>query len=319
MPKGLYTHGAVVLLARAPVFETVERQLARFSPEPREPGPSWEYGGPCCVVPYRPQTNGYLVVDLVDRPWPDSMGDPQQEPQLFGAWAMGQFGPFTFPGSLERAIQHSYGWPEGRERAAKHVAFLRLRMTWVIGAAQDAPVMPSNYDALAEAQFATEVALALADMPEALAYFNPGGETLSFPSRMRELLAHYRGHGLPPLDVWTNIRMFDMGEGWTMMDTVGMAQLDLDDLEVAYHRDDAGGDEVAGFLRNASLYVAKNGPKVKDGDTMDGPDGRYVARTFEEGLVPPPRAVLRFRPERSRRTLPDGFAFEGRKKFLGLF
>jgi len=319
MPKGLYTHGAVVLLARAPVFETVERQLARFSPDPREPGQSWHWGGPCCVLPYRPQTNGYLVVDLVDRPWPDSMGDPHSDPDLFGAWAMGQFGPFTYPGSLERAVQQCHTWPDGRERAAAHQAFLRIRATYVIGASKDALVMPDNYDALAELQFATDVAMTLCDLPEALAYFNPSGEVLSHPPLMRQMMAHYRGHNLPPLDLWTNVRMFRLDNAWLMMDTVGMAQLDLDDLEVACHQDEASGDEVAAFLRNASLYVAQNGRKIKDGDTMDGPGGRYVARTFDEGLVPPPRGVLRFRPERPRRGLPEAFAFEGRKKFLGLF
>lgn len=310
MPKGLYTHGAVILLKSAPVFETVERQLARFDPRVAEPGPSWEFGGPCCVIPYRPQTNGYLVVDLVNRPWPDSMGEPPDD--LFAAWAMGQFGPFTYPGSLQRALQHSYSWPE---RPETHAAFLRLRMTYVIGAEGDAPVMPSNYDALAELNFATDVALALADLPEALAYFNPSGEVLSFPSRMRELIAHYRGHALPPLDLWTNIRMFAMDDGWTMMDTVGMAQLDLDDLEVVFHRDDVDGNAGAAFLRNASLYVGQHGPTIKDGHTMEG----YLAQTFPEALVAPPRGVLRFRPLKTRRTLPQAFQFGERKRLFGLF
>ncbi|MDJ0847938.1 MAG: hypothetical protein QNK04_06055 [Myxococcota bacterium] len=41
------------------------------------------------------------------------MGDPQREPLLMGAWSMGHFGPFAYPGGLERAAQQCWGWAPG--------------------------------------------------------------------------------------------------------------------------------------------------------------------------------------------------------------
>lgn len=63
----------------------------------------WAFGGSSLSLAFRPEVNGYVSVDTVDRPWPDHMGDPKTDPMLFGAWSMGHFGPFTFPNGLSRA------------------------------------------------------------------------------------------------------------------------------------------------------------------------------------------------------------------------
>lgn len=46
-------------------------------------------GGGSVTLSFRPEVNGQVLVDTVDQPWPDSMGDPQKDPMIFGAWSMG--------------------------------------------------------------------------------------------------------------------------------------------------------------------------------------------------------------------------------------
>jgi len=54
---------------------------------------------------------------------------------------------------------------------------------------------------------------------------------------MEKVSEHYRNANLPPVDLWANRRMFKLNDGWMMMDTVGMKQLDLDDLETCFRTD----------------------------------------------------------------------------------
>lgn len=93
------------------------------------------------------------------------------------------------------------------------------------------------------------------------------------------------------------MRLFNLDDGWLMMDTVGMQQLDLPDLEACLRRGSVQPNQVANFLRNAALYLLNNGEVIKDGETMDGPGGcRWQAKLFENGISPAPRRVLRWLP-----------------------
>jgi hypothetical protein len=210
---------------------------------------------------------------------------------------MGFLGPHTFPGNLERAVQHSYAWEEAGAAASRHRAFLRVLSTYAIGAAESDPVAPADYEALPELDMVTSVAHWLMTLPGALAYFNPGGEMLHSPASLNEAMEHARAHGFAPLDVWTNVRMFDAGDGWTLMDTVGMQQLDLLDHEAAFQRGTVDGSEVANFLRNLTLYTTRNGEIIEDGDTIDGPGGKWRARRMQEAVVSPPRSTVYWSPE----------------------
>lgn len=309
MPKGLTTHAAMILCSTPPNEQELERVLAPFQPQRRETGATWEFGETVWMIPYRPEVNGHFTVDLVSRPWPDEMGDPENETMLFGAWTMGHFGPFTFPGGLDRAALHCYHWDEGEAKAQEHGCFLRLRSGFAHGGPDD-PVMPEDYDPTDEATQLTGLAVELMKLPQALAFFNPSGEVLSPLDQMEGVIAHYRAKGMPPLDLWSNIRMFDVGDGWLVMDTVGMAQLDLMDLEVAFHEEDADPTQIANFLRNAGLYLANNGPVVKDGDSMEGPLGTMVAYALEDGLVTPPRPVFRFVADPPNRPMLEALAID---------
>lgn len=257
-----------------------------------------EMSGPSLVIAFRPEVNGYATVDLQSQRWPDHMGDPKGEPMLFGAWTMGHFGPFTFPGNLERAVQQAWGWKEGAGSAvAQHQAFLRIRMSYVFGGGPDTPVMPKDCEPKAELEFVTKLALALSSRPAALAYFNPNGEVLRSADDVRKSVDHAAKHQIPPLDNWSNVRLFNPNNGWLLMDTIGMEQLDVPDGEACFRAKAYEPADIANFLRNASLYLLTNGEVIKNGDTMNGPGGvNWRAFHVKEPLCAPPRRVLRWFP-----------------------
>lgn len=298
--KGMFSQGVAVLFDVCPSLMAIEKVLAAFSVAKRiEDSREWAFGGPGLVLSYRPDVNGYLSVDIVDRPWPDSMGNPKDGQMIFGAWVLGHFGPFAYPGNLERAAQQAWHWSDAQEAAMRHKAFVRVRRSYVFGARKDMLVLTPDYQALPEIVHVTRVARALLDLEGAVAYFNPNGECLCRASDLDEALARHEGGGFMPQEVWVNVRLFNIKEyaPWVVMDTVGMAQLDVPDHEACCDGEAYELSAVANFLRNAADYVFENGEVIKNGDTMDGPgDFRWQGATFENGLVDPPRRVIRWLP-----------------------
>ncbi len=298
--KGFYTQGISVLLDKAPAPDAVAACLTQYHVVGRrEASQEWAFGGPGVFVAFRPEVNGYVSVDVVDRPWPDHMGDSKNESLLFAAWAMGQFGPFAYPGNLERAALQSWHWPEGKSVPQRHAAFIRVRSSYVFGAADDAPVMPQDYAPLDELLFVTRVGRALLGLPEAICYFNPNGEVLQTAEGIDSLLERQAATGLRPQELWCNVRLIrpEKHTPWLVMDTVGMSQLDVPDHEAAFEHDRYDPSAVANFLRNAADYVLEKGPIVEDGDTMDGPgEIRWKGATFDAPTCVPPRRVIRWLP-----------------------
>lgn len=297
--KGMFTQGLCVLFKAAPTLDQLTAALSGIEILKRNDAfRNWEFGGPTLNLGVDIGAGGTVLVDIVDRPWPDHMGDPQNEATLFGAWSIGHFGPFAFPGGLERASQQCWAWDAGPTVAASHKAFARIRTSYAIGASPDAPVLPEEYDPLAELEAVTQLALCLLDVPGALCYFNPGGEVLRDRETLVEALEFGNEQQLPTLDLWSNIRLFRVDETWSLMDTVGNDQLDIPDQEACVRGDTYDFREVDGFLRNVSLYLLREGEVVEDGDTMDGPGNvPWKAHELEAGLSDPPRRVLRWIPE----------------------
>jgi hypothetical protein len=300
--KGFITQTLAILLRKPLPSREIEERLGEFKiarhAEASAPG------GPSTLIAYRPDVNGYVLIDLVDEQWPDRMGDPEAEPEVFAAWASGDFGPGAWPGALERACQHSWVWPEGRSLPLQHRSFIRIRCSYVLGAGPEAPLMPSDYRPRQELEFVTRVAAALVHLPEAICYFNPTGECVRDANRVLESLRYHASARLMPLNLWSNIRLFKLSDTqpvWTLMDMVGMSQLDAPDHEACYQSNAYEPAEVGNFRCNASSYVVEHGPVIRSGDTMDGPDNvRWQAFMIEKGHMTPPRPVIRWFPQDHR-------------------
>jgi len=299
MQKGMFTQGAVVLLNGETSLDEIASMLPDIEIVGRqEAEEDWVFGGDTLLVAYRPEVNGLIVIDWVNRTWPDHMGDPENEPMIMGAWSMGHFGPFAFPGGLARAGEQSWGWEPGHTIAEQHTGFLRIRSSYAFGAAENDPIIPKEYQPLPELEFITKLAIALLDLPNALCYYNPNGEVLCDKETLRESLNHAAKNDFPPLDAWSNVRLFNINEEWVLMDTVGNDQLDFKDCEACFSVEAFDPAEVANFLRNSSLYLHKNTKVIKDGDSMDGPgEQNWQATNIESSVCDPPREVLRWLPE----------------------
>lgn len=283
-----------------PSIEAVTRALDGFTIVGEcEPAELPWMGGPGVTVAMRPEVNGYVVVDLVDKPWPDHMGDPKDEVDLFGVWSMGWFGPYTFPGGLARAIEQAHHLdPAIAARAREHRAFVRIKSSYVLGAGEDALLRPEDYDALEELQFVTRVARAVLATPGASFYFNPNGEVLYPVDGLGKAVDALEAKELPPLPAWSNIRMLTHEEApdWRVMDTVGMQQLGVIDHEACVPIHGFEPNDIVTLLRSVTYYTLEHGPIINDGDTMDGPGGVWKAHHTEDSLASPPRPVVRWRP-----------------------
>ncbi|HOV28168.1 MAG TPA: hypothetical protein PK566_17660 [Pseudobacteroides sp.] len=306
MPKGIFTQGMVVLLSEPILFSKLEQILAEdFKLVARnESSERWYFGGPSVLISYRPEVNGYITVDLVDRPWPDNMGynGEEKDEMIIGAWSAGYFGPFTYPGSLSHAAQQSWLYEDGGKNAAEHKAFIRIRSSYVLGIEikKDTPILPKNYDPTHEMMFLTRVCQNILQMSEALCYFNPNGECLASDEIVDGLIDRYEKMGMYPLEIWSNIRLFNLPDGdkWALMDVVGMGQLDVVDFEAIFIKGEFEPNEIVSFFRNTSVFYLNNrGLKFKNGQFVVGPGGVcWQGVIVKEGIAAPPRTVIRWFP-----------------------
>jgi Domain of unknown function (DUF4261) len=298
MPKGLISQTVVILFRRETGIEELKPFLSEYVVVKEIPvAKQWELGGPTLIVEFSPEVNGLAAVDVVNRPWPDDMGDPTTNATLFGAWSMGWFGPFTFPNNLQRAVQQAWRWPEAQETVPQHSSFVRIRMSYIFGAGKDAKCLPKDYKPLPELNFVTALASTLLRHPAALCYFNPSGEVVLTKALLDEAILSANSQNIPALDVWTNVRLFNFDSNWLLTDTLGNWQLDIPDHEMAFPKGMCTPTEASRWLRNTVLYLAKNGRVIKNGDTMDDLGNvRWQAKTFSKGIYSPPREVLRWLP-----------------------
>lgn len=306
MAKGFYTQGVAVLFDRAPSLDAITAALGVPVKKRLDAFEDWAMSGPCVIVEHDAKRNGYVSIDVVDRPWPDAMGDPKSETSVFAAWSMGHFGPLAYPQSLERAWQHAYHFERSpRDVVARHRAFVRVRLSYIFGAREDARLIPDGVEPTAELARVFGLARSLLGVEGASLLFAPGADLLFTAAQVDERLADARAGKRLPIDLYTNVRMFrldGLADGWTLMDTTGLEALDRTDLEVCFDRS-ASPEAIARLLRNLSLYVAQKGDVFRDGHTVDGPGGRWVARALDESLAAGPRRVVRFTREGAR--LPE--------------
>ncbi|HEY1052191.1 MAG TPA: DUF4261 domain-containing protein [Prosthecobacter sp.] len=300
--KGFFTQGGILLLEHPIELSELEPLLAPLG-EVRQVGDGtghWAMGGDSLVVSLGLENNAAAAIDVVPHPWPDSMGDPKTDGMVFASWSMGHFGPLAWPGGLERAMGQAWTWPEARSIASSHTAFIRVKVSYVFGGGPDTPVIPEDYCSSDELYQVTYLLQLLAQHPAVIAWFNPNGELLLPPAEVTETMEWSQENEVFPMSAWTNVRMLKLdgiADGWMLMDTVGMGQLEEADLEAFFPMDKFDPSEVAAFLRNASNYIVSQSPVINDNDTMDGPGGiHWQARSHEESFHVPPRRTLRWFP-----------------------
>ncbi|MFP6675066.1 MAG: DUF4261 domain-containing protein [Pirellulaceae bacterium] len=308
MPKGSFTQCVCILLNRTPSLDEVSQNLADVAEIVSQQAATedWEFFGPSLTIAYQPEVNGYVAVDVVDRPWPDDMGDPDQDAGLFGAWALGYFGPSAFPNGLARATSQSWCWEGDLEIVHNHTAFIRIRTSYVFGESdEDAPVLPEDYDPMAELDFVNRLTSALLELDGAICCFNPNGELLLDSDGFAETLSFHAEQESIPIECWTNVRLFSVETDWALMDTMGNLQLDVPDIEAAFHLDIADPDDINEFVRQVTWYLLDGENEVNDGDQLDGPgEHTWIASWLDTGSCDPPRQVLRLIPDDGR-DVPD--------------
>jgi Domain of unknown function (DUF4261) len=309
MAKGLFTQCLCLLTDGETTIADIKAALEEKDFEvikQAQPQKDWRFGGPTLVVEYDAEDYGYIAIDLVNHPWPDSMGDPKTDSMTFGAWSMGHFGPLAFPGGLTRAGQHSYIWEDGKAVAKEHRGFIRIRLSYSFGAKDSDKVMPEDYDPLAELLVLSRIVLPLLKVPGVLCYFNPNGEVLRDRATFRE---HWNGCKKAekiPLALWANIRLIRVNERFWLMDTVGNGQLDLKDVEAIFPKSKYEASDIDYYLRNVTLYLMGLDRSLKTGEEIDGPGESNLSWTIEvlkEPAVEPPRRVVRLYPKANRHAI----------------
>lgn len=89
-----------------------------------------------------------------------------------------------------------------------------------------------------------------------------------------------------------------MGTEDSLVDTLGLSLLYIEDLQYHFHGREVEPGWVMGHAYNMALYLLENDAPIKDGDTIDGiEDGRIVQHIqwpchFENAMLKPERAVL---------------------------
>ncbi len=290
----LFSQSAYILVFKAPTLDELAKVLAPFGPLGPTEAPAdghWALGGASFIIDH-PEGGGRVLVDVVDKRWPDDMGDPVQDPVLFAAWSAGGFGPAVFPGNLERAGKQAWAWRQASGAVRSHQAFVRLRSTF----GEAGP--PEGHDARQELLFLTRIAQPILALQTSLAFFDPSGETLRPRGFVDQALADCDADGVAPLDLWINVRIGRLTDGWMLMDTVGMGQLGLPDIEACFKADAYTFEAVDSFLRQVSEYLVDAGDVLGNGDGIEGPGGiSWECVRAEQGLNAPPRATVRLLPE----------------------
>lgn len=317
MAKGFFTQGVSLLTNGQTTIASVKSAIRQQGFDIVKESPAQDnlaFGGPMLVVAFQTDVNGYAAVDVVNQPWPDAMGDPKSDSMTFAAWSMGHFGPFAFPGSLARARQHAWAWELGRSVPEGHCGFIRIRTSYVFGGNKDAPVFPEHYDPVAEMMFVSRMVLAIFEAPGVICYFNSNGEVLRDYASFREVWDACAGQQKMPLPLWMNIRFFNLSEKLGFMDSVGNGQLEIRDVEAVFPSAKYDPREIDYYLRNVTHYLLDLDRDMQTGEEIDGPGESNMSWTMEvldQGVIEPPRRVLRLFPKVSIKEIQQALSAVG--------
>jgi hypothetical protein len=250
----------------------------------------WLGGEGTVLVASGPGPSASIAVEVFHRPWPDAMGDPEDDAELFGAWSLRQFGVATFPYALARAAA------QPAAPSAEHVAFVRLSFSYALGGDDDEPAYPPERDVTLELSGVAALAACVCALPGALAWFAPNGEVLiEVETAQRKL--RQQSAGEPVTELWVSTRVVPAGNH-LLVETVGMGALGLRPMAAYDHQvllPDLGLEMelVIRFLREVSGAGHLLGSEHVPTASLLGPGGRWTPEQAESDN-PPPRDVVRW-------------------------
>jgi hypothetical protein len=112
----------------------------------------------------------------------------------------------------------------------------------------------------------------------------------------REFLESLDKGELSDLRQLINVRFFDAGTDGMVMDTLGMASLQLPDVQIHFN-DALDPPWAAQKVRSVAAYLWENGDIIEDGQTIPGlRDGESWPCRHEDSIVGPDRVVLDIDP-----------------------
>lgn len=302
MEPRMFVQTLVLLLKSAPTLDEIQAVLKKHPVTARmEDGvDSWEICGPSVVMDYREEDGGKYVVDVVNRPWPDDLDYDNPESPLHQAWLAGHFGAYLLPESLERAKEQCWRWPEGKEAVEEATAFLRLRTTFLLDSQTEPNEdnwIPVDFDPAAELEELHKVIAELLELPQVICYFNPQGEVLRDKELFLETDKICQENEIPPLDLWSNVRLYRIDDDWVLMDTVGNCQLETMDVEACFLGDAYDMNDVDQLLRLVTMYLLED-PEFEDSESVEDENGVTWKISIElDSLCDPPREVVRLIPD----------------------
>lgn len=99
-----------------------------------------------------------------------------------------------------------------------------------------------------------------------------------------------------PLAGPVNMRFFLVAsdEGAMVVDSLGMYQLGLPDVQI--HFRDKDPNMLVELAFNVAAYLYENGPVIAGGATLNGPDGLVLTCSWEDSLIGPLRTVIDLDP-----------------------
>ncbi|MBT9586038.1 hypothetical protein IV102_22040 [bacterium] len=282
MAKGLFTQSLCLLLSHQPLTAEVEQCLPGLQRQSQGAHP-WPSVADSWWLP-APQlgNNGRLILDLIPVPWPDDCGDADQ-PDLYGAWCLGYLGPLTFPGGLARASRRT-------GLSGQHAGVLHLKSSYAMGADDEAPLLPMDYQAPAELDLMHRTLGQLAALPHSLAYFNPGGEVLHSHPGWLEM------SGLP---LCIGLQSFRTDRS-LIVTTVGMEQFDLLDQQAEVFSESIEVEQLGTFVMDRAVAHLAPGQGSRDGAVVDALGHRWQAK-LDESVGPRPRNALCWTPQKVKR------------------
>lgn len=319
MAKGLFTQGICVLLKEPMSMAEVTRRMSMFNVAGRQHTLESDDAPETLILDYRTEVEGHMLITPSSAPWPDDMGEPDENPEAFVAWSLGQFGPLTYPGCLQRALECIHLDPQLRRDAAGHQAHVRVLISYVIGNEEDddsdddLPLMPDGYEATDELHKVTRAVTSLLESPQSICYFNPASELILSQDELRSRLNAAWNEDTRPLDAWIRTRRLITDNGtdspdWHVIDTVGHGQLDIPDLEAVFVGADYDSGQVIEFLEKMTdklLICPDEGDTFFDGQLIDGPgDVPWSAINCGDALNSPPRPTVRWVPQDDH-TIPE--------------